>query len=129
MFKGLASLSLFLRIGQFDPNGGKVVLIGFVVWFLFQGSGEMAFLAGFIALGAGQPSGNDMIGSALAIFLRHALERFAGDVELAETQRSGGEIQLACALARTQARDLGAPADGLGAILFLGGFSQNFAGG
>src|SRR5438477_1792538 len=129
MFEGFASLSLFLRIGQFDSNGGEVVLIGFVVWFLFQGSGEMAFLAGFIALRAGQPSSNYMIRSALAIFLGHALERFAGSIKLTEAQRSRGEIQLARGVAGTQARDLGAPADGLSAILFLGGFSQNFAGG
>ena len=87
----------------------------------------MTFLAGFVALRAGQPTGNYMVGSAFAIFLRHTLERFAGSVELTETQRSRGEIQLARGVAGAQARDLGAPADGFGAILFLGGFSQNFA--
>src|SRR5207248_7288763 len=129
MFEGFTSLSLFLRIGQFDSNGGEVVLIGFVVRFLFQGSGEMAFLAGFIALRAGQPSRNYMIGSAFAIFLWHALERFASSVELTKTQRSRGEIQLARGIAGTQARNLRAPDYGFGAVLLFGSFRQNFAGG
>ena len=89
----------------------------------------MAFLAGFIALRAGQPSRHYVIGSAFAIFLWHTLERFASSVELTKTQRSRGEIQLARGVAGTQARDFRAPDYRFGAILLLGGFSQNSAGG
>src|SRR5690349_19470737 len=89
----------------------------------------MAFLAGFVALRTGQPSGHYMIRSAFAIFLRHTLERFASSVELTKTQCGRREIQLTRGVAGTQARNLGAPNYRFGAILLLGGFSENFAGG
>src|SRR5881227_4477127 len=95
MLEGCACPRVFLRIGRFDPNRGEVVLIGFVARFLCQSCGEMALLACFIALRTRQPSGNDMIRRAFAILLRHALERFAGCIELTETQSGRGEVELA----------------------------------
>jgi hypothetical protein len=128
VLEGCPRLRVFLWIGRFDPNRGEVVLIGLVARFLCQGCGEMAFLACFIALRTRQPSGNDMVRRAFAILLRHALERFAGCIELTEAQSGRGQVELAINVARSQARDFRAPDHGFGAILFLGCFGQNLIG-
>ena len=85
LLEGFPRLRLFLRIGRFDPNGGKVVLIRFVTRLFFQSCGEMAFLARFIALRTRQPSGNYMVRRAFAVLLCYAIECFAGCIELPET--------------------------------------------
>ena len=66
-----------------------------------------------------------MVGGLFSI-LRGATfsSAFAGDVELAETQRGGGEIELA--IERwSEPRDLRAPGHGLGAVLFFRRLGEN----
>jgi hypothetical protein len=86
---------------------------------------EMHFDIGVVALGAGQPTGHDMVGGAVALRRRHMLERLARGIELAKTERGGCEIELAIEISRLEPGDLRAPGHGLRAVLLLARFRQN----
>ena len=89
----------------------------------------MFFDFGIVALSAREPTGDDVISGAIAVLGRDVGERFARGIDLLETERGRGKIELALQSVRLQPRDLRAPRDRLRAVLFLARLRQNVVGG
>ena len=104
-------------------------MIEIVARFLFDRGGELAFLLGEISFRVRKPSGDNMKMRRRAIVWIDIVERFARGIDLLETERGRGKIELALQSVRLQPRDLRAPRDRLRAVLFLARLRQNVVGG
>ena len=113
-----------LRIGGQDLQHREIELVNVIRRLLCDGGGKMALFLRDVALRAGKPAGDDMVGGFLAIFRCDSLDCGASDIELAETQGGGRQVQFAFE-AGIEPCDLRAPEHRLGAILFFGCLGQD----
>ena len=124
-FERGACLGGTFQIWGKDAEDGEIKLIRLVSRFPLEGSGEVLLDRFLIALGAGEPAGHDMVGGFVAVARRDVIQSVASRIELSETKRGGGEVQLRVQIVRKGTRDLGTPGHGFGPVLFLGGIRQN----
>ena len=123
----VAGGGVLLRIGRQDLQDREIELVKVVRRLLGDGGGKMALFLRDVALRAGKPAGDDMVGGFLAILRCHPLDGGASDIELAETQGGGRQVEFTFE-AGIEPCDLRAPDHRLGAILFFGRLGQDAGG-
>ena len=124
-FQDLARRLVFFRRVRANPKHGEIELVEIVAGLLAHRRGKMLLDLVVTALGAGEPSGDDVIRRAIAVRRRDLLERFPCGIELAKTKRGRREVKLAVEILRFEAGDLRAPRHGLGLVLFLARLRQD----
>mgnify|MGYP003693628299 CR=1 FL=1 len=80
--KLLTGRRTFRGIGRKNLERSEIILVGIVGRLGSHRGREMTLFLGDIALGAGKPPGDDMIGRAFAVFRRNAPQGRPGDIQL-----------------------------------------------
>ena len=126
-FELVAGGGVFLRVGGEDLQHREVELVNVVRRLLCDGGSKVAFFFRDVALRAGEPSGDHVVGRFRTILRRDPVEGVARDIELAETQGGRSHVQFA-RKPGIEPGDLRPPGDGLGAVLFFRGLGQDAEG-
>ena len=70
-----------------DLQHREIKLVKIVAWLLIDSGGELLLLLGYISLSTGQPPRDNVKRGSVPISSRHAIERFAREIQLPKAQR------------------------------------------